>query len=82
VRENMIKALAVLLLIGLSFADSFTFTGQGAIANSSTTTTESWQMGYGTQQVAGGESMLGEILILAGVALIYIAFGVRNNGTN
>jgi hypothetical protein len=37
----------------------------------------------GTPPVYGGEeNHMGEYLILAGVALIYIAFGVRNNGTN
>ena len=78
----MLKLFAILLLFGLSFADSFTFTGQGAQANTNTTTTESWQMGYGTQQIATGENMLGELLILSGIALIYIAYGVKTNGSN
>jgi hypothetical protein len=67
-------ALGMLLLLGIAAADQFTFQGQGVISNSNTTTTETWQIGYGAQQIAGGENMVGEILILAGIALIYIGY--------
>jgi len=71
----MLKHLFIIaLMLGIAAADQFTFQGQGVVANSNTTQTETWQIGYGAQQIAGGESMVGEILILAGVALIYIAF--------
>jgi hypothetical protein len=75
--------LAILLLMSVVSADTFTFQGQGVNSNTNITTTETWQIGYGAQQISGGEDMVGEILILAGVALIYIGFkGGDNRGSN
>lgn len=78
-------AFAFLLISAMAFADQFTFQGQGATSNLSSTT-ETWQIGYGAQYIAGGENMIGELLILAGVALIYIALVTKqkegeNHGT-
>ena len=75
-----IMPLILLLLMGLSFADQFTFQGQGVVSNSNITQTETWQLGYGAQQISGGENMVGEILILSGVVLIYIAFRKEKEG--
>lgn len=79
----MKQLLIIALLASLAFADTFTFQGQGVVSNSNLTQTETWQIGYGAQQIAEGEGMMGEVLILAGVALIYIAFRKEggNNGT-
>ena len=71
----MIKQLFILgLLLGVAFSETYVFQGQGVVANSNVTQTETWQIGYGAQQIAEGDGLVGEILILAGVALIYIAF--------
>lgn len=71
----MLKHLIIIgLLLGLVAADQFTFQGQGVNSNTNITTSETWQIGYGAQQISGGENMVGEILILAGIALIYISY--------
>jgi hypothetical protein len=46
-------------------------------------TVDNWQMGYGAQGITGAVPMVGEVLILAGVALIYIAYrGGEKNGAD
>ena len=63
-----LQLFAIILLIGLSFADF---------------TAEYEHLGYGTLTTTGTEAvpMVGEVLILAGVALIYIALvGMKKEG--
>jgi hypothetical protein len=78
--------MLMLILCGMVLADTFTFQISGASNSTGTLTVEDWQIGYGAQEINnnGVENMVGEILILAGVALVYIAYTTRGekHGTN
>ena len=78
--------MLMLILCGRVLADTFTFQISGASNSTGNLTVEDWQIGYGAQEINnnGVENMVGEILILAGVALVYIAYTTRGekHGTN
>jgi hypothetical protein len=75
-----LKSIIILtMLFGLVQADQFTFQGQGVTSNSSAGTTETWQIGYGAQQIneVGGDDMeiftsiLAFVVLAAGFAYLH-----------
>jgi hypothetical protein len=71
--------LWMLLLLGILAADQFTFQGQGVVANMNTTQTETWQIGYGAQQIAEDDSMImGTLIGLAACACIFAYLHIKS----
>jgi hypothetical protein len=76
----MIKQLAIItLLCGMLAADQFTFQGQGVSSNINSTTTETWQIGYGAQQIVEDDYMImGTLIGLSICALLFAYLHIKS----